>query len=485
VALSKEVRNRRLWLPDWKREEAFCAGGILVLAAFLRFWRLGSAPGWEWDEPPYTNIAMHVLHGHLEIKESLLTSHQPYLFHPPFYFELLAGWFRVVGSGIAEARALIAASSLVLLGVSYLLLRRKVGVFALIPIGLLAVDGWFVFSNRIGWFDNVMLVIGAVGILVYDHALATGKVSQFAIAGVLVGSAIVFKHIGAYLILAIAIHWALTRQHSRHHLLLISCALAVIVMYVAGMLAIFGGDFASQSGVQLRRALGISPSGPSISGPHEVYPLLHQYRLFYGTIGLSIAGFCLFAWRVAVMVSRRSTAYVREVGFAFSWLAAALVFFAALQIRFPQYFMMVLVPLYVYLGTEAYAWLKQGGRERRLAVGICALLVVSLHLATFYERIASRHDNALRQAASYAEKTIPRKDIVLTEEPIGTLIPQPYCQTWQVARCEGRARWLILYRTALFHPPNEERLDRLMAQGRRVAFFKGFKETISVFKLRR
>jgi 4-amino-4-deoxy-L-arabinose transferase-like glycosyltransferase len=461
--------------------------GIVALAAGLRFWRLRTAPGWEWDEPNYTNIATNLgLHGRLEIKPDVLTAPGDYLFHPPFYFLLLAGWFKLVGYGIYEARLLIAGSSLVLLVLCYALFRRRLGRLALVPVLALACDGWLVFSNRVAWFDHLMLVLGVAGLLLYERARASGRIGTYACAGAMLGGAAVFKHLGVYFLLAVAIHWALARGSRRGHVVLFGMAGTVAVAYLAGMLAVFGGDYLHASHVQFGRASGTWESGGgSVGGAADIGPLLHQYRLFYATIAVAVVGLALLVARVVQMIRARSRAPVEQIGVTFSWLVAGLAFFAVLQIRFPQYFMMVLVPLYGYVAIEMLRWLRGRGRALVAAATVVLAAVLAADAATFVQRIATRHDNALKAVAAYANAHIPARDVVVTEQPIGVLIRQPYCETWKVDKCEGRVRWLIDYRTQLFTPSHGDIVHRMEAAGRRVAVFHGFKETISVYDLRR
>jgi 4-amino-4-deoxy-L-arabinose transferase-like glycosyltransferase len=460
---------------------------VLAVAAGLRFWRLRAAPGWEWDEPNYTNIATNLgLHGRLEIKHDILAAPSDYLFHPPFYFLLLAGWFKLVGFGIFEARILIALSSLVLLGLCYLLFRRRLGVLALVPVFAIACDGWLVFSNRVAWFDHLMLVLGVAGLLLYERARNVRTGPAYALAGATLGLAAVFKHLGIYFLLAVAIHWLLTDGGRRAHAVLFASAGGVVALYLATMTTVFGGAYWRASHVQFGRASGTWESGGgSVGGAGDIGPVLQQYRLFYTTIAIAIAGLVMLMIRVVRMIRARSTAAVAETGVTFSWLVAGLIFFAVLQIRFPQYFMMVLIPLYGFVAIETLRWLPR----RRRALTSAAVVVLAAMLAadgiTFWQRIASRSDNALAAVAAFANANIPASDVVVTEQPIGVLIRQPYCETWKVDKCEGRAQWLIDYRTKLFEPQHVDIVDRLAHAGRKVATFRGFKETISVYDLRR
>jgi hypothetical protein len=100
------------------------------------------------------------------------------------------------------------------------------------------------------------------------------------------------------------------------------------------------------------------------------------------------------------------------------------------------------------------------------------------------QRIADRSDNALRAVAAFANTRIPPQDVVITEQPVGVLIRQPYCERWQFERClRGGARWVIDYRTDLFKPEQAYNIRPVPHDARSIATFKGFKETITVYEL--
>jgi 4-amino-4-deoxy-L-arabinose transferase-like glycosyltransferase len=219
-----------------------------------------------------------------------------------------------------------------------------------------------------------------------------------------------------------------------------------------------------------------------VSSSADLSTVFDQYRLFYSTIAITIFALVLLAIRAVRMIRARSRAPVEEIGVTFSWLVAGLIFFSVLQIRFPQYFMLVLIPLYGYVGIETMLWLSRRGRAATTVVAVVVTAVLAADVATYVQRIANRDDNALEAVAAYANEQIPASDVVMTEQPIGVLIRQPYCETWKAPRCLPRSKWLIYYRTKLFDPENAYGVH-VLAGARRVAVFDGFKETISVYRL--
>jgi hypothetical protein len=463
--------------------ELVAAAGILSVAAFLRLWSIGTRPGFDWDEPVYAAVGRSVAGGHgIYAKPSSGVGQGLYLFHPPFHFELLGAWFALVGSGIAQARVLTALASLLTLALLYVLLRRRWGAWALGPAAVLATDGWLVFTNRVSWIENIMMVLAVGGLLVYDRALRSGRMRSFAAAGLLLGGAAVYKHVGIYVLVAVLLHWVLVaRERRREHRVLALAAGSVIVAYILGAILLtlsHGGDaFLSDSAVQLQRLTGHKASRGSIGGGATLSALTGPYKVFALTLGLSAAGALVVAWRAAQALRRRSISAIPDP-LLFCWAASALVCFAALKLKMGHYFMMVELPLLLVLAAELRPRLRD---RRRLALGLLAVALAA-NMMTFTLRFADRHDNALGAVAAYAAHDLPPGALVLTEESVGSIIGQPYCKLTKVSACAGQAQYLMIYRSLTQAPPAIAQLDGLLRYATPLRTFTGFKERITVYR---
>jgi 4-amino-4-deoxy-L-arabinose transferase-like glycosyltransferase len=463
--------------------ELLAAAGILSAAAFLRLWSIGTRPGFDWDEPVYAAVGRSVAGGHgIYAKPSFGVDQGLYLFHPPFHFELLGAWFALAGAGIAQARVLTALASLVTLALLYVLLRRRWGAWALGPAAVLATDGWLVFTNRVSWIENVMMVLAVGGLVVYDQALRSGRLRSFAVAGALLGGAAVYKHVGIYVLVAVLAHWVLVRRRQRReHVILALAAGGVIVAYISGaiLLTLSHGSsaFLADSGVQLQRLTGHKASRGSIGGGATLGALTGPYKVFALTLALSAAGGALVAWRGAQALRRRSMAAIPDP-LLFCWAASALVCFAALKLKMGHYFMMVELPLLLVLAAELRPRLRD---RRRLALGLLAV-VLAANMMTFTLRFVDRHDNALGAVAAYAASDLPPHALVLTEESVGSIIGQPYCKLTKVSACADRARYLMIYRSLTQAPPAISQLDGLLRYATPLRTFTGFKERITVYR---
>jgi hypothetical protein len=422
----------------------------------LRLWSIGSRPGFDWDEPVYAYVASHGLYA----KPSFGVASAPYLFHPPFYFGALHAWFVAFGEGIAQARVLAAIASVVTLAGLHVLVRRRLDATAsLCVIAVLATDGWLVFTNRVGWIENTMMVLVVGGLLLYDRR-------RFLTAGLLLGFAVAYKHVAAYALLAVGIHWWLTREDRDGHRTLFRAAGVVIGVYVIGAAAI-AGAFVSDTGVQLQRLIGAKASRGSIGGGGALEAIIGPYKVFAPTLALSAAAVGLLAARA---VQRRP-----GDALLFSWAAASVIAFAALKLKMAHYFMMVEIPLVLYAASEL-------ARRRPAVLPAAAAILVAANLLVFDLRFVRRDDNALAAVRDYAAKRLPADALVMTEESVGSIIRQPYCKLVKASLCAPRADYLITYTRRTQSPPESRTLDALLRYAEPVAGFHGFKETITVLK---
>lgn len=470
--------------------QSLAAIAIFALAGALRLWSLRSRPGFDWDEPVYTSVAASLAHGHgLYIKPSYGVAREPYLFHPPFYFFTLAAWFKAFGAGIAQARVLSALASLATLGILARLVQRRWGTLALPMLAVLATDGWLVFTNRVSWMENVMFVLIAAGMLAYDSGLRRGSYRRFVAGALLLGFAAVFKQVGAYALLAVVIHWWLTKtrpQWHRRFLLLVGCVAGcyVLVLIVATQ---HGGHnaFLDDTWVQVQRIAGKKSARGSINSGAVAGALLGPYKVFFGTLILSGLAMALVAWRTLQVLRVRGSSGPIADPLLFSWALAATITFAALKLKMAHYFMMIEIPLMLFLASEALRWVRRDRRRRRarsrLVILACGLIVCA-NLVTFDLRFASRHDNALAAVTSYMRQAAAPRALVATEESVGTIIPQPYCKFSQIGLCYDRIRYLIVYRSRTQAPPDNPLLNGLLRVARPVATFEGFKERITVYE---
>lgn len=464
---------------------------LVVLAALLRIVHLADWPGIEWDENVYRAVGEHVARqgGIYAKSEYVVANPEPYLYHPPLHFLLLGGWFKLFGTSLVADRALAVLASVIMIMAAGMFLRRMIGNWALVAMGLLALDTWMVFSNRVSWIENVMIPIGIIGLWLYHGATRRGRTGLYVLAGAVLGLAVVYKHVGVIFPMAVAIAWLLNSRDNRKHIALFASFAGIAAMYIGIMWLTFGQVFFTQSVVQFRRSTGAQESrGALTSLANFVDPILDQYGIFAMTLLLMALAVLLLIYRTIQMIRRRTLDPVRDYILLYAWGMAALLFFIVLQLRFPHYLMLALVPFICYLAAEVRQVARRaaaGGRVRPLhiAIVVVAIIAVGLNANAFMWRfVLPQNDRALAEIGAWTERHLPADAKVITEESVGATIKQPYCKMWRAATCYG-ASYIITYTSHTQKLPDDPGLKDLIATGVPVHKATGFKETITVIRL--
>ena len=468
---------------------------VLVIAGLLRFWNIATRPGYDWDESVYqvigSNMAQHDL---LQAKTEAGFTSEAYLYHPPLYFMLLGLWFRLFGTGIPSARVLAAGGSLLMLVVVAFWLRRLIGdKWALVATAILAIDGWVVFTARVGWIENTMMPLGIVGLWLYTRALKSPSLGKFVAAGAVLGLVAVYKHVGIYFVVAVLINWLIIRVKHGLHTALIATIGALLALYVGLMSVIYGTSYWSESTVQVQRILGMRESRGTINSFSDIIdPLVMQYKIFVITVLLVAIGLVVVIVRVIQAIRGRNVKPFGSNPILFSFAAAGLLCFGLMQLWLPHYFIMVIVPVVCYLASELQQRAtsreeRETGRhrsQRRLTLIAVAAMVcfIAANTTAFAVRIAGSTDNALKATAIWTENHLPREAQVVTEESIGSVITQPYCKIAHAGACHG-ATYMITYNSHTQQPPRTHTVNELLASATKLKTFRGFKEDITILRL--
>ena len=278
---------------------AFAA--VLAIGAALRFWSLAARPGWQYDETVYTDVASNLLlRGQVAEHITYGAPWSPDLYQPPFYFIVLARWFAVVGPSIYHARILGVACSLVTLTVFWRLLARlhgdQIALVAMIPI---VFDGWLLYVQRVSYIENMLLALITCGMLLYQRALDgrhAGSLARFALAGAVLGFAVVFKYTGVYVVVAVLLVWLIYRHDHLGHLMLLSVALTVAAVFLMVEIKVYdapGHDWwVQETMVQVRRVFALQSSGGTLTSPAKALHLLAaEYKVFIPSFLVAMAAF--------------------------------------------------------------------------------------------------------------------------------------------------------------------------------------------------
>ena len=468
--------------PFWRWWMGFIP--LLAAGAVLRFWSLAAKPDWVFDENVYASVASNVLHQGT-LNEHIVAGQQwyPFLYQPPFYFLMLARWFAIAGTGITQARVLGVILSLVMLALLFRLVQKihgeRVALLTLVPVVL---DGWLLYIERASYMENPLLLIVVLGLLLYQRALEAPSWQRFALAGTVLGFAPVFKLTGVYVILAVLLCWLILRRDHRQHLMLLGSAVAVMAAYFLVMAELFDIPghpwFLQQTQVQVQRVLGLQQSGGTVSSPAQVFHLItHQYGVFIPSATVATCGLAVLLHRLWQCYRARDWKPAQANALLFSWTAAGFAVFGSSALKFPQYFALILVPLYAYWWSELARW------ESRGFLGIMPLAVLA-GVGSFY--LVGTGDNPFRQAQLYAAHSIPAAALVVTEEPIGDDIAQRWCRVEQVQLCPRRPQYAITWDTYLQASSQlgGKPFQRMMTGAVPLRSFTGFSGTATVWRLK-
>jgi 4-amino-4-deoxy-L-arabinose transferase-like glycosyltransferase len=425
-------------------------GSALVIGTTIRLWYLSKAPAWQLDEPVYYRISANLQKGVLSEHSLYGVPREPFLYQPPFYFLMLARWFDLVGASILHARVLgVALTALMQVALFRLLWKihgLRLAVFAVVPV---IFDAWLLYIERVSYIENALMLLIVIALLLYQRALERPSWQRFALAGLAVGCAVIFKQTGAYVLVAVLVMWLITRRDHRGHIVLIAVAAGVIATYLIAMTSIYDtaghSYFLDQSFLQIRRVLGLKKSGGTLTSPiRALHLLVSQYRYFVPSGIPALAALVIAVRRSWQAFRQRRWAPVRANALLYSWLVGGIVIFGVSNLKFPQYFALVLVPAYCYLWTEFARW-EWPSIRKIVVMGLAVSAgVVSFGLAAYAFRT-----NSLAEVQSYAATQIPRSAIVVTEEGIGDLIDQRWCAVEKATECDGVASYAITWRTYL------------------------------------
>lgn len=458
---------------------------LLALAAgiAIRLWRLDATPAWQWDEAVYWRVATNVQHGKLAENSVYGLPWEPFLYQPPIYFKIVAGWFDLVGASIYSARLFGIGCTAVMQVLLFRLLWRlsgpRVALLSMLPI---IFDGWLLYIERVSYIENALMILVVLGFLLYKRALDMPHWRRFLLAGLALGAAASFKQTGAYVVVAVLLCWLIMRREHKGHFVLLGGAVLVIASYVVIMAHEYDPWYVNQSLVQVRRVLGLQQSGGTLTSPGGALHLLtEQYKYF-------VPSLLLAGWSLLIALKRTWQCYrardwgpVRDNALLYAWFATGVVVFGSSSLKFPQYFVLILLPAYCFLWTELANW-QIGGWWRKYWPTSAAII----GLCSFALTVPVFNVNSLQEVQSYAVSHVPANAIVVTEQSIGDLIQQRWCTVEKADACVGSATYAITWQTYLQSSFNQGDASflKLMRGATAITSFSGAVGTATVWKLK-
>jgi len=442
---------------------------------------------YDWDELFYTHVIKNTVEDGYPNVTFSKDSGEWFAYHPPFHFYLMSSWYQITGLNTVlggRIYASIIAVAIVALSMRIIWkVTEKSEEAVLIGGLLLATDGWFNYTSLLVKIDSTSTLIGLVGSLFFIGAIQDQNKRWAVLSGLLVGFAAVYKHVGIIFPAAIVAHFLLTRfKNWQIEKWVFISIVAVIVLYVAGMVIIVGEPFTEATLVQIRRALGQQESRGLNFGIEEIINALVQtYWAFLGTISiLTLAGLVVLKKAKDLLIFREDKDLAQIVALT---LTAGVVLLS-LQLRNPHYLVYLIPAASMLVGIQLARRL-----ETRFKNGVLALLVIIVLLngTTMVIRLTQFSlVNPLLEVHKFLNQQ-PADLVVLTEESICAEIVQEcykFGNFQTLERIESiNPDLLVVYTTTTHQPPQTEALLDLIAKGEPLFRVEGWKEIITVLRV--
>lgn len=457
-----------------------------AIGIVIRFWRLGVSPAWQWDEAVYWRVSENVQNGVLSEHSVYGLPWEPFLYQPPIFFDIESRWFDVMGASIYHARLLGIFFTAIMQPLLFSLLWRlhgpRLALYAVLPV---LFDAWLLYIERVSYIENALVILVVLGLLLYQWALDAPSWRRFLLAGLALGAAASFKQTGAYVVLAVLLCWLIIRRDHRGHLVLLGGALVVIVGYLWFMVYKYDTPghpwFIDQSLVQIRRVLGLQQSGGTLTSPGGALHLLtQQYKYFWPSLLLAGWAIVIAARRTWQCYRARTWEPAQPNALLYSWLVTGVVVFGSSSLKYPQYFVLILLPAYCYLWTELARW-----NWRPLWQRFWPSVAVAAGIVSFLLTAPTFSVNSLQDVQAYAADKLPASAIVVTEQSIGDLIQQRWCTVEKSAACVGHATYAITWQTYLqsSFEQGDPSFLKMMVGATPITSFSGAVGTATVWKL--
>ncbi len=390
---------------------------LFVLAFFLRIWRLSSTPDIFGDEVLYTSIAVTLpQYGHLVAFGS------PWFVHPPLFYLLQSGFFQLSGiNGVTLANIFTARltsalySALTVTFVFILIAKISDYRIGLVTALVLMVEPYALKYARIGILESLVILFIVVSIYLYGRANAnsTRDLKLFVLGGVFFGLAMLTKELAIYLLVVVAVWLLLTRYvvkikvNIKGTIVFLVTGLLMYLGYVVWALSVDASVFLSNYLSLIERALWIvrntgytSPNYPSFTS--DLLGAADIYLMTYVVLALSVVS-CVY-----LLYKDKSQSAVLMT----SWLVGSAIFFSALGIHNPQFFVYLTVPAAVISGyalSKIAFGVSIPKRKLRISAGVMVLLsiIIFYNVGVWSVVDGAGTDNAFSQSVVWVQANIP------------------------------------------------------------------------------
>jgi mannosyltransferase len=353
------------------RVDLMVLGGVVVLAAALRFIDLGSQSFW-FDESATATIIRRPLSGVLHALPSGEST-------PPLYYVLVWGWSKLFGSSEAGLRSFSALVGTATVPVAWLATRRLAsGRVAAIAAALIAVEPTLVWYSQETRAYALMVFLGALSFLFFLQARESATSSALTAWAISSALALATHYFAAFLIAAEALALGLAvPRHRRRAYVAAGCGIVVVGVTLLPLAIaqtdtgrsawIAGIPFDSRLAAVFRELFTAGTSRIAKLAPLPVGP--------WGVIGYALV--LTGIWMIVVLGGRaeRKPALLCAAIGAAAVLVPLLLWLARLDFFLDRNLLAAWVPLLIALSIGFGA--RRAGRAGiAAAIALCAMAVV-------------------------------------------------------------------------------------------------------------
>ena len=341
--------------------DVLCLALLTILLAFSFGALLLKYPPPGGDEPVIVDPAVNLVrHGYLgtNLYSGLVPGiERHYFLYPPFYFVALAGWFKLFGVGLLQARAFSLLCTGLIVWIVYLFARRYVSPRpAFASAALCALTIWVVLASRVARMDSLCVALIMTAAILYEGADRTERLVNYALSGFAAGLAAITHPLGIVAATAIGLHMIL-RFRARIVLSPAAyvwffpfavCELAWLAYIVADP-----GSFGAQMSLQIARKM--------------LWRYAYSYQFWMARTHAATLALALFA------AGWCCTKAWREPSYRFLAILGIVSFAAATYGREASYFLYFIPVCFVMLALV----LQYGGALQRVTFAMFALALVN------------------------------------------------------------------------------------------------------------
>lgn len=265
--------------------------------------------------------------------------------------------------------------------------------------------------GRIGILESLVILFAVLALYFLSTADPASGLRNYFLGGLFFGLALVSKELSWFLIIVLVLWLLLTHFVGKRKLNVLGTVAFVLIglvaelFYVLWAISINASVFYATELNLVRRALWIIPntgysSANNISFSSDFMSTINIYLMSYALLVLALVS-CVYLLlrdksRIAIMLS--------------SWVIGAFLFFGAIGIHNPQFFVYITVPAAV---TTGYTLSKITFSLRKSRPVLSVLIMLLLLLPIFYNAgvwvsvdVISK-DNAFSQSLVWVQKHIP------------------------------------------------------------------------------